>query len=138
MPDTEKNRRLNNDIIEKAPHYNTRSIEAINFIRHMDFALGNAFKYVWRFGLKDVTDLEKGKRNYYIRDALVHRPAFVGSDITTHLTRVLSTVADEFSAAQFEMLISLIWAASGDYDMLISRAKQLELFPAPVGEYVLR
>jgi len=136
MPDTNKIS-INTDIIEKAPHYNTRGIEAINFIRHMDFALGNAFKYVWRYGLKDVTDLEKGKRNYYIRDALVHRPTLVSCATAAHLTRLLSTVADEFAKAQFEMLVSLLWASSGDYDMLISRAKQLELFPISVEALVL-
>lgn len=136
MPDTEQVR-IKTDIIEKAPHYNTRSIEAINFIRHMDFALGNAFKYVWRYGLKDVTDLEEGKRNYYIRDALAHRPALVSRDTSAHLTRMISTVANEFSTAQFELLISIIWATSGDYEMLGDRALQMGLYPAPAEEHVV-
>ncbi|MBH0050680.1 DUF3310 domain-containing protein [Pseudoalteromonas sp. SWYJZ19] len=133
MPNTKQE----DDTIERAPHYNTRKVEAINFIRHMDFATGNAFKYVWRHGLKDATTLEKGKRNYYIRDALVHRPALMGIDEAAFLTRLVSTVADELEVPEFELLVSLIWAASGDYDMLIARAKQLQLFPVSVERLII-
>ncbi|MEH6729276.1 MAG: DUF3310 domain-containing protein [Pseudoalteromonas distincta] len=117
------------DIIEKSPHYNTRSVEAIHFIRHMDFATGNAFKYIWRYGLKDASDIERGKRNYYIKNALVYRPCYVSEDVGLCMIRMLSAMANEFELEQFELLIALVSASMGDYELLIARARQLELFP---------
>lgn len=125
MPDSAQQ----HDIIEKSPHYNTRSVEAIHFIRHMDFATGNAFKYIWRYGLKDTTDLERGKRNYYIKNALIYRPSFVSEDVGYCMIRMLSAMAEEFEREQFELLVALISASMGDYELLIARARQLELFP---------
>ncbi|GGW89313.1 DUF3310 domain-containing protein [Streptomyces noursei] len=39
-------------------------VECIEIVKHMNFPLGNAVKYIWRAGLKDdaITDLEKAKR----------------------------------------------------------------------------
>ena len=56
-------------------HYNTHpsGIEAIDVVRHMDFCLGNAFKYLFRCGSKGspLEDLKKAR--WYIEDALNHR-----------------------------------------------------------------
>ena len=57
-------------IINKAPHYNTGSIEVIDAIEawELNFSLGSVVKYVARAGRKDrekhVEDLEKAR--YYI------------------------------------------------------------------------
>lgn len=133
MPNTKQE----HDIIEKSPHYNTRKVEAITVIRHMDFATGCAFKYVWRHSLKDATTVEKGKRNYYIRDALIHRVGTMSEDTALRLTRVMSQVADEFDKEQFELLLALVWASAGEYDMLSDRAQRLSLFPSAVESLVL-
>ncbi len=53
-------------------HYNQHSIECIEFSRHMDFSTGNAFKYLWRCGLKDTPDQEVKKAIWYLKDALGH------------------------------------------------------------------
>lgn len=35
-----------------APIFGSRPIECIDIVQHLDFCRGNAFKYVWRAGLK--------------------------------------------------------------------------------------
>jgi hypothetical protein len=46
-----------------------RTIECIDVTRHMDFNLGNAVKYIWRWKNKDgVQDLKKAI--WYIQDSI--------------------------------------------------------------------
>jgi len=57
------------DLINKPPHYRQHpsGIECIQITEHMNFCLGNAFKYIWRAGLKSknpVDDLKKAR--FYI------------------------------------------------------------------------
>ncbi len=53
-------------------------VECIHITRHLDFDLGNAVKYVWRSGLKEVDktveDLEKAL--WYTRDEHTLRKAY--------------------------------------------------------------
>jgi len=55
-------------------HYNLHpsGVECIEIVRHMNFNLGNAMKYIWRCGLKDnTTDIEDLKKaRFYIDDEL--------------------------------------------------------------------
>ena len=49
-----------------APIFEARQIECLDIARYLDFCKGNAFKYVWRAGLKGgpekaIEDLEKAK-----------------------------------------------------------------------------
>ena len=49
-----------------APIFEARQIECIEIARYLDFCRGNAFKYVWRAGLKGepekaIEDCEKAK-----------------------------------------------------------------------------
>jgi hypothetical protein len=43
------------EIVDHPPHYTSHpsGVECIEIAEHMDFNTGNAFKYVWRAGLKD-------------------------------------------------------------------------------------
>jgi len=52
-------------------HYNAHpsGIECIEITRHLEFDLGNSFKYVWRAGLKDDTIQELKKVKWYLEDA---------------------------------------------------------------------
>lgn len=134
MPDTAQKF----DIIEKSEHYNTRRIETIEFIRHLDFALGSAFKYIWRFGLKDAKTLERGKRNYYLRDALVNRPVSVGVLHADKMIRHLSTEMDSFEPSQFDLLVAIITASTGDYRLLTEQARELKLFPVAIEHLTLK
>lgn len=62
------------DAVNHPPHYTegfkTKQIECFDIAKHMDFARGNAFKYVWRAGKKGglekaMEDLDKAK--WYLR-----------------------------------------------------------------------
>ena len=63
------------DVINHPKHYNSHpsGIECIEVTRHMNFNLGNAFKYIWRADLKNdaIEDLEKAK--WYIQDEIDKR-----------------------------------------------------------------
>lgn len=55
-------------------HYNSNpsGVECITVVRHMNFNLGSAMKYLWRAGFKPgesaVTDLQKAR--WYIEDEI--------------------------------------------------------------------
>ena len=68
---------MNNDIVNHPPHYTgvTAGIECIDIARHLNFQLGNAFKYVWRAGKKggsamELEDLKKAL--WYLQDSIGH------------------------------------------------------------------
>lgn len=126
------------DNTEKATHYNSRTIEAIEFIRELDFALGSVFKYVWRDGLKDASTVERKKRNYYIRDALIHRPVTLGVLHADTLIRKLSFICDQFEDDDFELLVAVLSAATGDYALLAEQAKKHELFSTAETKFLLK
>ena len=61
---------LTNDPVEPN-HYKSKKHQCIEFSRHMPFALGNAFKYIWRYTDKNGTeDLDKAA--WYIKDYLTN------------------------------------------------------------------
>lgn len=53
-------------------HYTSHpsGIECIRITEHMNFNLGNAFKYIWRAGLKDSTDDDLRKAIWYLQREL--------------------------------------------------------------------
>lgn len=50
-----------NDNVNRPSHYTQRSVECITIAQHLPFALGNAFKYIWRYEHKNnpIEDLSK-------------------------------------------------------------------------------
>lgn len=68
------------DNVNHPPHYNSHpsGIECIEIVRHHNFNIGNAFKYLWRAGLKSeegVEDADKqvedlNKAIWYIKDEI--------------------------------------------------------------------
>ena len=62
------------DQVNHPEHYTTdpSGVECIEITRHRNFNIGNAFKYLWRAGLKDekkhVEDLRKAM--FYIQDEI--------------------------------------------------------------------
>lgn len=62
------------DPVDHPEHYtqNPSGIECITITRHMNFNLGNAVKYIWRFGLKpnpnSLVDLRKAI--WYLQDEI--------------------------------------------------------------------
>ena len=67
------------DQVNNPRHYTSdpSGIECIEITRHRNFNIGNAFKYLWRAGLKDedktVQDLEKAI--FYIKDVINRQEA---------------------------------------------------------------
>lgn len=66
-----------NDPVNHPKHYNSspakcdcgRPIECIDVTRHMDFNIGNAVKYLWRYKEKNgIQDLKKAR--WYLNDAI--------------------------------------------------------------------
>jgi hypothetical protein len=68
------NLKITVDQVNHPPHYTSdpSGVEAIQITRHRNFNVGNAFKYLWRAGLKDqaktIQDLEKAI--FYIQDEI--------------------------------------------------------------------
>ena len=64
-------------LVDHPEHYNSHpsGVECIEVIRHMNFNLGNVFKYVWREGFKgenaSIEDLEKAA--WYLNDEINRR-----------------------------------------------------------------
>jgi len=62
------------ELVNHPRHYTSHpsGIECIEIVRHMNFNLGNAIKYLWRAGLKSETnhieDLKKAV--WYIEDEI--------------------------------------------------------------------
>lgn len=66
------------DAVKKAKHYNLdpSGIECIEVVRHRNFNIGSAFKYLWRQGLKEEANMDPldkqlqdmDKAIYYIQD----------------------------------------------------------------------
>lgn len=59
------------DMVNHPQHYNAHpsGIECIEVVRHMNFNLGNAMKYIWRAGEKNgVEDLKKAV--WYLQDEI--------------------------------------------------------------------
>lgn len=54
-----------NDMINHPPHYKSHpsGVECIQITEHMNFCLGNAFKYIWRAAEKgsQLEDLKKAR-----------------------------------------------------------------------------
>ena len=65
---------MKKEMVNHPDHYNSHpsGIEAITVIRHMNFNVGNAMKYLWRAGIKDdqrhIEDLQKAI--FYINDEI--------------------------------------------------------------------
>jgi hypothetical protein len=66
------------DAVNHPEHYHSEymharcglPIECIDIVRHMDFNLGNAIKYIWRAGKKGDALEDLRKANWYIADAI--------------------------------------------------------------------
>lgn len=62
----------NNDAINHPKHYcwliDKCGIEVIDIVRHLDFDLGNAIKYILRAGKKPINDLNNNTNKAAIQD----------------------------------------------------------------------
>ena len=64
-----------NNTVQHPKHYNSHpsGIECIEIVRHHNFNIGNAIKYLWRAGLKHEEGMsDKGKQIEDLRKALFY------------------------------------------------------------------
>jgi len=82
------------EMVNHPKHYNEHpsGIECIAIIRHYNFDIGNALKYLWRQGLKKEAGIEDFKKQiedcekaiWYIQDHINQLKKQIVSDDTTH------------------------------------------------------
>ena len=71
------------DMVNNPPHYldQASGIECIDIVRHRNYNIGNAIKYLWRAGLKNedkhIEDLKKAI--FYINDEIKRLEAINGT-----------------------------------------------------------
>lgn len=68
------------DMVNHPPHYTSdpSGVECIDIVRHRNFNVGNAIKYLWRAGLKKDDSLKAGLKHiedlrkaiFYIEDEI--------------------------------------------------------------------
>lgn len=95
------------DVVEKPVHYNQQPIECIKFTENMNFCIGNAFKYVWRYKQKNgVEDLKKAR--WYIERQLSMPPVELPYSKFLNLRKSLYDC--DFNKEQHTILL-LLWKA---------------------------
>lgn len=57
-----------NDMVNRPDHYNQGAVECRTIARHMDFDMGNAFKYIWRHPAKNGGTIDLDKAENYLID----------------------------------------------------------------------
>ena len=114
------------DLVNHPPHYTSHpsGVECIEITKHMMFMPGNAFKYVWRYGLKGGTqDLEKAL--WYMEEQakglspVVDR-RYPRSDIEDKLHLVLRHEPDSWVADALGNIWRADWDPAGARDAVSS------------------
>lgn len=85
------------DDVNKAKHYNVHpsGVEAIEVIRYFPGNLFNAFKYVWRAGLKGTPIKDVDKALYYLQDELTWLPSLPMRQEAVRVTApLMQSIAD--------------------------------------------
>lgn len=64
-----------NENINHPLHYTSHKsgIECIRITEHMNFCLGNAIKYIWRYNIKDSNGADLEKAIWYIKREIKRR-----------------------------------------------------------------
>ena len=97
-------------------HYRSREKQCIEFARHLDYDLGNAFKYTWRNGLKKDAASDEQKAVWYLKDAVGSlQKSIMSEQQSDAMIRQLILMADEFRPEQLSLLVLILAAAAGDY-----------------------
>lgn len=101
------------DNVNKPAHYTQQPVECIEFTQHMNFCMGNAFKYIWRYADKNgVEDLKKAQ--WYLRRQLAVWPDFAGVEEAVWWELDSGLSACEFGIHQYSVLYMILVAAAGD------------------------
>lgn len=82
---------MSNNLIDHPSHYTNYpdglNAECIEYVRHMPFSQGAAFKYLFRLGAKDDSVQELGKASWFLRDAIEHGN-YVNATLTPEFPRI--------------------------------------------------
>ena len=101
------------DAVNHPPHYTegfkTKQIECFDIAKHMDFAWGNAFKYVWRAGKKGgfkkaMEDLDKAE--WYIENGWGD---FRVGDEAKAIFRLLEPPKNGLESARYDVLKNIVF-----------------------------
>lgn len=99
------------DPVQKAQHYNSHpsGLEAIEIVRHMNFCLGNAVKYLWRAELKGehLKDLEKAL--WYVKNEYDNRVNGLTTPLEFHVPQKTMDqfVSGETSVFRRDIIVDL-------------------------------
>lgn len=109
-------------------HYKTRKHECIEFTRLLNFNLGNAFKYIWRFEHKNgKEDLEKAL--WYLRDQIENRPVMLDMTPSEYDLMANKAVCCGFEYVHLNALKGVLFAAYmqsyEELSMAINRVERL-------------
>ena len=92
-------------------HYRQQPYECIEFTENMNFNLGNAFKYIWRYRDKNgIEDLKKAR--WYLQRQLDSAPMFslFGLELCKDLSRKLDECMryGKFVIGQYLLLVGIL------------------------------
>lgn len=117
------------DLVNHPPHYQHPSgVECIEIVEHLGFCMGNAIKYLFRAGKKDVSEQDLRKSLWYLNREIAHRQAHARS--ASRAGRAPAERFETFMAAEplgnVRYAIQHIWQAdrvigSGVHDLKEAR-----------------
>lgn len=92
-------------------HYRQQPYECIEFTENMNFNMGNAFKYIWRYQDKNGTeDLKKAR--WYLQRQLEYSPLYslLGLELCKDLSRKLDECRryGKFVVGQYLLLVGIL------------------------------
>ena len=128
---------MSEDNINKPKHYATHpsGVECVQIAEHLGFNIGNAFKYVWRAGLKGDALEDLRKARWYVERALKERLRPYGID-DRHSAQTDAMIARVMDAEGHQLrralLSSLYYAVRVDWSHLYEVTKMLDAWIASI------
>ncbi|OSI06816.1 putative phage associated protein [Neisseria animaloris] len=91
-------------------HYRAQPVECIEFTQWLNFCLGNAFKYIWRYNQKNgLEDLKKAE--WYLQRQISEEPIYSELDDDLWVKGAEQLHECDFNAHQASALLN-IWACA--------------------------
>ena len=103
----------------------------IHYTRFMDMALGQVFVSIAQYGASKIDEVTKE----LIKDAMVWKPAHLHSALREQLERQLVMEASGYDEETFLVLMAVLKAASGDYELLAAFVEEAEILDDVAHEY---
>lgn len=121
------------DPVNHPPHYQHPSgVECIEIVEHLGFCLGNAIKYLFRAGKKDVSVQDLKKAAWYLEREIAHREKH-GQSASGHgrsAADAFLRFCDGEPDGHVKEAIAFIWGADrafGHGTLALKEAKELVL-----------